>query len=78
MISELVSNWGAPFRTGVKPVPNKGDGKQRHRLALSDGQHWITAIPATQLDDLVTNQVVVVGSVIRLEEYLFNNVNNRQ
>ncbi|EIE20436.1 replication factor-a protein [Coccomyxa subellipsoidea C-169] len=63
---------------GVKPVPNKGDGKQRHRLALSDGQHWITAIPATQLDDLVTNQVVVVGSVIRLEEYLFNNVNNRQ
>lgn len=64
--------------TGVKPVPNKGDGKQRHRLALCDGQHWITAIPATQLDHLVTNQVVHVGSVIRLQEYLFNNVNSRQ
>lgn len=59
-------------------MPNKGDGKQRHRLALSDGQNWITAVPATQLDDLVASKAVDVGSVIRLQEYLFNHVNSRQ
>lgn len=52
-------------------MPNTQPGAaERYRLAISDGQHWCTAMLASQLNDVVKNGEVVNGCLLRLNEYL--------
>lgn len=56
---------------GIKTMPNTQPGAaERYRLAISDGQHWCTAMLASQLNDVVKNGEVVNGCLLRLNEYL--------
>lgn len=52
-------------------MPNTQPGAgERYRLAISDGQHWCTAMLASQLNDFVKNGEVINGCLLKLNEYL--------
>lgn len=61
---------------GIKQIQSKGsDGKgnDRYRLVLSDGIHVLTsAMLATQLNEMVTSEQLEVKSVIQLNKYICN------
>ena len=57
-------------------IPNAG--ADRYRFKLSDGQHTMTAMLATQLNQLVEAGRVGDLSIVVLEEYLVNMVQNRK
>lgn len=42
----------------------------RFRLAISDGEHWCTAMLATQMNEKVSKGLVGNLSVMRLTDYL--------
>ena len=54
------------------------DGKARHRFALSDGELWLTGVPATQIEHLVQDGILFTNVVLRLKEYIVNAVNNKK
>ena len=51
---------------------------ERFRISLSDGDHFIHAMLATQLVDYVKNGRVGPGTIIKLTEYLCNVVHGRK
>lgn len=53
-------------------------GAERYRLGVSDGAHWCSAMLATQLNDLVRDGRVDVGTVLRLDDYLVNVLSGRK
>ena len=53
-------------------------GKQRYRLAVSDGEHWMSALIATQMAHLVTENRLVVNTVLRLKEYIVQDLGGRK
>jgi enterochelin esterase-like enzyme len=57
---------------------NTTGAAERFRLILSDGVHWAQAMLATQLNDLVKNDQIQVHTVLRLQEFIVNNVQNRK
>lgn len=61
---------------GIKVMP--GQVSERYRLAISDGQHWCTAMLASQLNDVVKNEGVVNSSLIQLNEYLCQNMQGKR
>ena len=56
----------------------KGDVKLTSRIILSDGQYFIQAMLATQLNDMVTEKKVDKNVVIKLVEYVTNAVQQRK
>ena len=50
----------------------------RYRLGLSDGQLWGTAMLATQHNHLVKDNVIKVGTMLRLDDYLVNEMQGRK
>ena len=48
------------------------------RLVVSDGQYYMQAMLATQLNDLVTNNELQKFCVVRLDEYICNSVQDRK
>ncbi len=48
------------------------------RLSVSDGVHWMTAILAVQLNDLVTSGKIAAGSIARLVQFNVNQNNDRK
>jgi len=48
------------------------------RIILSDGQYFIQAMLATQLNDMVTEKQVDKNVVIKLIEYVTNAVQSRK
>ena len=45
---------------------------------MSDGQYYMQAMLATQLNDLVTNNELQKFCVIKLDEYICNSVQERK
>ena len=64
---------------GIKRItPTTGGNQmQRLRIGISDGEHWVSVMLASQLNALVDEQRLQENSVARLEECLFNHVNGR-
>ena len=63
--------------TAIKCL-NPGTGQARHRLVLSDGQHTVQGMLATQHNIKVTSGELKDFDIIRLTEYICNSVQNRQ
>ena len=63
----------------IKKV-NTGNAAQtdRHRVIISDGAHFIQAMLATQLNPLIENDTIGRYSVIQLERFIVNFVQNRR
>ena len=68
------------FCAGIKNLQaGQGqEGKPRHRFALSDGELWLTGVPATQIEHLVQDGILFTNVILRLNEYLVNAVNNKK
>lgn len=50
----------------------------RWRLALSDGTHWGSVMLATQLNDLMAANPIDRGHIVRLNEFIVNNISNKK
>jgi replication factor A1 len=51
---------------------------ERYRLVLSDGSFYQQGMLATQMNQLVKEQKLQKGSVVRLTQYVCNDVQNRK
>lgn len=50
----------------------------RFRMLLSDGEYSHSCMLATQLADLVHSEQLKEGSIIQLQDYISNQVQNRK
>lgn len=48
------------------------------RLTISDGEYYIPAMLATQLNGMILNNEVERFSIVRLDKYLCNSVHERK
>ena len=67
--------------TGVKLMQGSSAtaaGAERYKLAISDGRYWCTAMMATQLNELAKTNQIHNNTVLRLDEYLSNNVQDKR
>ncbi|BGP13947.1 hypothetical protein JCM10213_005531 [Rhodosporidiobolus nylandii] len=64
----------------VKKVNQSGQGQDRYRLILSDGEHFVQAMLTTTLNDLVLGDDPVIQkfSIVKLPTYAVNVVQNRK
>eukprot|EP00252_Welwitschia_mirabilis_P017167 TRINITY_DN38089_c0_g1_i1.p1 TRINITY_DN38089_c0_g1~~TRINITY_DN38089_c0_g1_i1.p1 ORF type:complete len:797 (+),score=128.77 TRINITY_DN38089_c0_g1_i1:128-2518(+) len=62
----------------VKQIVSSQISKERFRMILSDGQNALQAMIAVQLNERVKSGEIQNGSVVRLQEYTCNNVQNRK
>jgi len=51
---------------------------ERYRLVISDGVHYQQAMLATQLNDMIRNNIIDSRCVIKLNEYVCNTIHNRR
>jgi hypothetical protein len=66
------------FIAGIKHLGAGQEGKARHRFALSDGELWLTGVPASQIQHLVPDNILYTNVIVRLNDYIFNTVNNKK
>lgn len=50
----------------------------RYRLAVSDGEHFMQAMLATQLNHLVTEKEVMSNSIVRLNDFISQEVSSKR
>jgi replication factor A1 len=58
----------------LKPV---GGAADRYRMVLSDGQTFVQAMLATQLNNMVQSNEIQLDSIIRVKDFMTNNVNGK-
>lgn len=59
--------------------PNSNpDAPPRYRLAISDGVHYQQAMLATQLNTLISDNVIQLNSLVRLNDFISNNLQNKR
>jgi hypothetical protein len=51
---------------------------ERFRLAMSDGQVWMSGMLATQLNELVRTNQVGPGVIVKVEEFITNELQNKK
>ncbi|CAJ1930951.1 unnamed protein product [Sphenostylis stenocarpa] len=79
---------GANCSSGLKPVlqvidlklvqSQQASNTERYRLVLSDGSFYQQGMLATQMNDLVHSGRLQKGSVVRLVQFICNDVQNRK
>ena len=52
--------------------------QERFRLVISDGSHFQQAMVSTQLNELIHTQTIATQSLVRLDDYLCNTVQERR
>jgi replication factor A1 len=62
----------------VKEIASNNGAATRHRLVISDGEHYMQAMLATQLNDLVEGNQLAAHCVIKLSEFICNQVQARK
>jgi len=62
----------------IKPIISQSGTADRYRLVISDGQHFMQAMLATQLNNMVEQNEIAKLSVVRLREFICNVVQNRK
>lgn len=63
----------------IKKLPNSSPmNPDRYRLIISDGVHFVQAMLATQLNEMVENNTIKKHSVVVLERYTSNVVQNKR
>lgn len=65
--------------TGIKRLSPStgGNAPQRFRVGISDGEHWISVMLASQLNQLVAEERIMENTVLRINEALVQPVNGR-
>lgn len=64
-----------PWASDIKKV-NANQQQERYRVTLSDGQWTTLAVLSNQLSEVARNNVLKTNSVVRLNDFLVNNVSN--
>lgn len=63
----------------IKTADADGTKPDRYRLQISDGDHkHLSAMLATQMNTLVTEEKIKKNAIVRLLKYVCNTVNNRR
>lgn len=62
----------------IAPPPGSSNTQSRYRIILSDGQYFIQAMLATQLNHMVTDEVLDKNVVIVLEKVSCNFMTNKR
>ena len=62
----------------IKMIPSSTTTTDRYRMILSDGEHFLQSMLATNLNHTVTDSQVVKHSVIRVDNFTFNVVQDRR
>ena len=62
----------------IKKLPGSGGNLDRYRLIISDGAHFVQAMLATQLNDAVEKGTIKKHSVVVLEKYTTNVIQNKR
>lgn len=62
----------------ISATSNNPNAQVRFRLALSDGEKFIHAMLATQLNNLVTDQLIQLNYLVRLGDFICNEVQNKR
>lgn len=57
---------------------NNTSNSERFRLAMSDGQVWMSGMLATQLNELVRTNQVGPGVIVKVEEFITNELQNKK
>jgi len=79
---------GANCSSSLKPVlqvidlklvqSQQANNTERYRLVLSDGSFYQQGMLATQMNELVHSAKLQKGSVVRLTQFICNDVQNRK
>jgi hypothetical protein len=69
---------GAPLLADLRMISRQQHQEQRCKLVISDGNNSHTAMLATQLNSLVTEQQLKQGSIVCLHEYMCNAVQKKR
>lgn len=59
-------------------MTNAGVQQDRFRVLLSDGEYSTGCILATQLGDMVSSNAIVDNSIVRLDDYINNQVQDKK
>jgi replication factor A1 len=63
----------------LKPVQSQqNSATERYRLVLSDGLHYQQGMLATQKNELVHSGRLQKGSIVKLSQFICNDVQNRK
>lgn len=62
-------------KIGPPPGPNTSD---RYRVIVSDGEHFLQAMLATQLNGLIEDNVFVKNSIVRITQFTCNMVQDKR
>lgn len=62
----------------VKQLPSAAGATERYRVVLSDGQNFIQAMVATQMNDQVKNNTLIKGVLIKLNGFTVNKMKERR
>ena len=71
-------NLQKPVLQVLSVTPLQISGSERYRLEISDGTHKISGMLATQHNDLIKSQRLKPFSVIRIRDYITNEVQSKQ
>eukprot|EP00171_Calliarthron_tuberculosum_P009618 IDg9618t1 len=61
----------------ISATATNPNAQVRFRLALSDGEKYIHAMLATQMNHLVTDQLIQLNYLVRLGDFICNEVQNK-
>lgn len=62
----------------VKPMGASATGGERFRLVMSDGEHYVQAMLATQANHVIHDGKLVRGSFARVKQYTPNNLKGKK
>ncbi|KZV65414.1 replication factor-a protein [Peniophora sp. CONT] len=60
------------------PAPADGDRPDRYRIIISDGQHFLQAMLATQLNDMVQTNVIGKNTIATIEKMVCNTIGGKR
>lgn len=62
----------------VKQMAPSAQGGDRYRLVMSDGQHYVQTMLATQANHVVHEEKLVRGCIARVKQYTPNNLKGKK
>lgn len=62
----------------IKQMQPSAQGGDRYRLVISDGEHYVQTMLATQANHVVADGKLVRGCMIRVKQYTPNNLKGKK
>lgn len=60
------------------PAPADGDRPDRYRIIISDGKHFLQAMLATQLNDMVQTNMIGKNTIATIEKMVCNTIGGKR